>query len=130
LSASHGTRARPERHAVDVAIAAGDIFRYSTIWQRRNLVLVTLGDAAGDGTYPSDLIARDADFRELDSACVMTRDRVAGVPVAAALVADRWGEVVYISAAPHVGSLPTPSELFEWLDCVERQCPECEGEAR
>jgi hypothetical protein len=45
-------------------------------------------------------------------------------------VADRWGEIAYVAAAPHVTELPTASELIEWLDYVERRCPECEGEAR
>jgi hypothetical protein len=114
----------------EVRTLEGDVFSYSTIWQHKNLVLVTLREATGDGSYPSDLNARHEAFHDLESACVMTRDRVAGVPAPAALVADRWGEVVYIAAAAHVGELPAPSELLEWLDYVERRCPECEGESK
>jgi hypothetical protein len=43
------------------------------------------------------------------------------------LFADRWGEVVHVEAT---AELPAATALLEWLDYVERRCPECEGEAR
>jgi hypothetical protein len=108
----------------------GGEFRYSTIWQHANLVLVTLPESAGESRYACELSAREAEFRNLKSSCVITRDPVTGVPAPGALVADRWGEVVHVATAADESGLPTPSELLEWLDYVERRCPECEGEAR
>jgi hypothetical protein len=114
----------------EVNTLAGDVFSYSTIWQRRNLVLVSLPDADHEGGYPSTLAARGRDFEEQNAACVITRDRVPGVPTPGAIVADRWGEIVHVVTAAHVDELPPPSELLDWLEYVERRCPECEGEAR
>lgn len=112
-----------------VTTLGGERFDYSTIWQRRNLVLVTLEEVGGSA-YAEELFAREADFRALESVCVVTRDRVAGLPAPGVLVADRWGEIVYVAAASDRGGLPTPSELLEWLDYVARRCPECEGESK
>jgi hypothetical protein len=114
----------------EVKTLAGDVFSYSTIWQRRNLVLITLPDAGRDGGYPSALAARARDFEEHNAACVITRDRVPAVPAPGAIVADRWGEVVHVVAAADAGELPAASELLDWLEYLERRCPECEGEAK
>jgi hypothetical protein len=113
----------------EVRTVWGDVLRYSTIWQRENLVLVTL-PTDSDGTYVSALHARAQDFRDRGSACVITTEGVTGVPTPGALVADRWGEIVYVAAPLHASDLPTPSELLEWLDYVVQRCPECEGEAK
>ena len=114
----------------EVNTLAGDVFTYSTIWQHRNLVLVSLPDADHEGDYPSTLAARARDFEERHAACVLTRDPVPGVPTPGAVVADRWGEIVYVGSAAHIDELPSPSELLDWLEYVERRCPECEGEAK
>lgn len=114
----------------EVRTVGGDVFSYNTIWQQRNLVLITLAEPADDGSYPSALAARASDFDQHESTCVITRERVPGVPTPGALVADRWGEIVHVTAAPQAAALPAPSELLDWLDYVERRCPECEGEAR
>ena len=108
----------------------GDEFSYSTIWQHANLVLVTLPTSAGESRYASELSARESEFRNRKGACVITRDPVTGVPAPGAVVADRWGEVVHVATAVDENGLPTASELLEWLDYVERKCPECEGEAK
>jgi hypothetical protein len=114
----------------EVHTLAGDVFSYSTIWQRMNLVVVTLPGAGPEDDYPSTLVARARDFDEHNAACVMTRDCVPGVPAPGGVVADRWGEIVYVIAATHAGELPPASELLDWLEYVERRCPECEGEAK
>jgi hypothetical protein len=113
----------------DVNTLAGDVFSYSTIWQRKNLVLVSL-DADIEDDYPSTLTARARDFEERHAACVLTRDRVPGLPAPGAVVADRWGEIVHVFAAASGGELPPASELLDWLEHVEQRCPECEGEAK
>jgi hypothetical protein len=92
-------------------------------------VLVTL-PAAFDATYASALAARLPDFQEHNCICVITRDRVGGVPTPAALVADKWGEIVHVAAPPRQDDLPSASELLDWVAYVELRCPECEGEAR
>jgi len=105
---------------------------YSTVWQRRNLVLVALADVACDScaSYLSELTALIPALGAQNAECVITRDGVAGLSSPGVLVADRWGEIVYIAAMPDVAELPSPGELLEWASYVQTQCPECEGEAR
>ena len=112
----------------EVRTLAGDVFRYTSIWQHKNLVLVTL-DSHADG-YAAALTNIGADFQARQAVCVITRDRTPGVPSPSAIVADRWGEIVHVAAASDVSQLPAPSELLDWLDYIERRCPECEGEAK
>jgi hypothetical protein len=109
----------------DVRSIDGETVTYSTIWQRRNLVLVMLGEGNG-GEYASELRAHAADFAAHNTVCLITRDSVAGVPGPGVVVADRWGEIIHIAE----GDLPAVSELLEWVDYVERRCPECEGETK
>jgi hypothetical protein len=114
----------------EVRTVDGTEFRYATIWQRANLVLVTLPESSGESPSAAELSARQPEFLNRKGVCVITREAVAGLPTPGALVADRWGEVVHVATASDEGGLPTPAELLEWLDYVERKCPECEGEAR
>jgi hypothetical protein len=115
----------------EATVASGDLFKYSSIWQHKNLVLVALPEdapaAVSDGLEQA---ARNSAFDESQSVCVITRDRVPGLQAPAALVADRWGEIVYLTMVGSLDELPALSDLLEWLDYVRRQCPECEGEAR
>jgi hypothetical protein len=114
----------------DVRTVGGDVFGYGTIWQRRNLVLIVLPGSDADDGYIAALAARAAEFRDRETACVITLDAVAGLPAPAILVADRWGEVVHVATASDVSGLPTVQELLEWVDYVAQRCPECEGEAK
>jgi hypothetical protein len=113
----------------EVRDLAGNVFRYATIWQRRNLVLVAL-PASGPDAYARELLARGAVFDERDCSCVITRDAVHRVSAPAVVIADRWGEIAHIAAARDVNELPPAAELLDWLDYVVRRCPECEGEAK
>jgi hypothetical protein len=114
-----------------VRTLGGDMFRYATIWQHKNLVLVTLPrTVVDDGTYVAGLLALGSEFREREGLCVVTRDHLTGLSAPGALVADRWGEIVHVATASDVADLPTPTELLHWLEYVEQRCPECEGEAR
>ena len=110
----------------------GETFSYATIWQRRNLVLVALPGEESNilRSYVSRLTARHAEFSAMNAECVLTRDRVSGVPSPGLIVADRWGEVVHVAFTPRVDGLPSPEELLDWLDYLDRRCPECEGEAK
>ena len=115
----------------EVATVGGELFRYSSIWQHKNLVLVALlADAPADASRPWEEATRGGAFQQHASVCIVTRDRIAGLQAPAALVADRWGEIVYVTEGSQMDRLPTPSELADWLDYVERRCPECEGESR
>ena len=105
---------------------------YSTIWQRRNLVLVTLAQVSGFSCthYVSGLTALIPALGAQNAECVITRDSVPGLSSPGVLVADRWGEIVYITAMPDIADLPPPEELLDWVSYVQTQCPECEGEAK
>jgi hypothetical protein len=111
----------------EVTTTDGERFRYASIWQLKNLVLLTLPPEDEPERGVTELLARGAEFDALKSVCVVTRDRIAGVPTPGVLIADRWGEVVHVEAT---AELPAATALLEWLDYVERRCPECEGEAR
>ena len=108
----------------------GSSFSYGSIWQQLNLVLVSLPDTADANTYIAALHARDAEFRARRCECVITRDRIEGLHSPGVLVADKWGEIMHVAGGVSVSELPTPDDLLEWVDYVERRCPECEGEAR
>src|SRR3954470_23568490 len=108
----------------EVTTIDGERFRYASIWQLKNLALLTLGPEDEPGPGIADLLARGAEFDALKSVCIVTRDSIASVPTPGVLIADRWGEVVHVETT---AELPTTTELLEWLDYVERRCPECEG---
>ena len=114
----------------EVGTITGGMFRYATVWQRKNLVLVCLPATAVDETYVSELTARLPDFSERDTECVITQDGVAGVAAPGVLIADKWGEIVHAAAVPTPDQLPGAAELLDWVDYLQRQCPECEGEAK
>jgi len=104
---------------------------YSSIWQRKNLVLVMLSDTdPSSRSYADQLMARGRDSKENDTEWVVTCDRIVGMPNPGAAVADRWGELMHVAHAPAVAHLPVPDELVEWVEYVQHRCPECEGEAR
>jgi peroxiredoxin len=116
----------------EVKTIGGELFSYSTIWQRRNLVLLAIPAAESEapGTYISQLVARRSEFTATDAECVVTADRVPGIQSPAVLVADRWGEIVHVATTSRVEDLTSPDELLDWVDYLDRRCPECEGEAK
>jgi hypothetical protein len=116
----------------EVTSLEGEPFRYSTIWQHKNLLLVTIPtlDSESSSAYALDVTARVRKLGDEDVECVITQDRVPGVSGPAVVVADRWGEIVFAVEKSDVAELPAPQELMEWLNYMRNQCPECEGEAR
>jgi hypothetical protein len=111
----------------------GETVSYSTIWQRRSLVLITVPSSDPDGTfghYVSQLTAQGPALQRSGCEWIVTRDAVTGVPCPGVVVADRWGEIVHIAAGSEARELPLPQELVEWVTYVQHQCPECEGEAK
>ena len=114
----------------EVRTSGGELFRYASIWQHKNLVLVALpGDMPAGARDTLEQATRGDGFQRRESIWVVTRDHVPGLQAPAALVADRWGEIVYVTETSRVDELPTSSDLLDWLDYVDRRCPECEGEA-
>lgn len=103
-----------------------EVFVYRTIWQRKNLLLILLPDSRVDDRYVSNLRARGSEWQRLETECVITRQPVAGLRAPAALIADRWGEIIYLASARSVAA----DDLVGWLEFVAQRCPECEGEAR
>ncbi len=116
----------------EVTTIEGEPFRYSTIWQHKNLLLVTFPilDSASTNAYAAEVTARNQEFGDQDLECVITRDQVAGISAPAVVVADRWGEVVFAEEKSDVADLPAPRDLMEWVNYTMNRCPECEGEAR
>ena len=109
----------------------GATVSYNTIWQRRNLMLIMLSDPqVADECYFDQITVRLPEFEACNTECVITRDAVAGLPRRGALVADKWGEIVYLATATTTSDLPSPKELLEWIEYLEHRCPECEGEAK
>lgn len=115
----------------EVRDVEGQCVSYSAIWQRKNLVLLALSAAQVDRADRriADLAASAAAFGA-NTAVVITVDAVPGLTAPAIVVADRWGEIVYVSATAAAADLPPAPELVEWISYVETRCPECEGEAK
>jgi hypothetical protein len=106
----------------DVQTTGGEPFSYTTIWQRRNLVLVI----SPDEQRLSTLLARRSDFQRHNTVLVATAERVPGLPAPCAVVADKWGEIIRLWTATE---LPAVDDLLDWVEYVEMRCPECEGES-
>lgn len=110
---------------------AGARVDYTSVWQRRNLVLVTLPRAeAPSRTYADRLVNRVHAPDDDNTTWVITEDRVAGVSCPSVVIADQWGEIVHLVHPSRVEDLPAPDELMEWVRYLGYRCPECEGEAR
>ena len=95
---------------------------YGTVWQTKNLVLLKLPPAHA---IPDHALERLRALDAGDTRCVITADPVPGLAPRAALVADKWGEIVHIA-----NEVPDATELAEWIEHIRQRCPECEGEAR
>jgi hypothetical protein len=114
---------------IQVNTLNGQTFRYATIWQSKQLVLVVVGTSQADSDYASALTARASEFNNRETECVVTHDDVIGLRTPSVVIADRWGEVIHIAEPSASGELPSVDELIEWVDYVRQRCPECEGES-
>lgn len=126
-------KAREHVPHFEVTRLGGGRIRYaSSIWQRRNLLLLNLapGPPATSSPYIAALEARRAELDDLATELVVTDDPIRGIEVPGVVVADRWGEVWFAASGATAADLPDPEVLFEWLRYVQQQCPECEGESR
>ncbi len=113
----------------EVRTLQGELFSYSSIWQRKNLLLVTLPalDAVSTEGYVSELSACLQHLSDQDLEYVLTRDFIPGISGSSVLVADRWGEIVYTVEESDVAA---SQDVLEWVNYLNNRCPECEGEAR
>jgi hypothetical protein len=103
---------------------------YADVWQKKNLALVCLAEenSAGARGYIRQLRAALPALAVHDAVVVVTTSPVDGMPLPGCAVADRWGELQWITSSDNVADLPSPREIAAWLRFVEIQCPECEGE--
>ncbi len=95
---------------------------YRTIWQKEQLLLVSLDDSEASrplGVLAGALFGREGDLAATQSRLVVTRDVVPGLPRPGVVVADRWGE---IHATLDASSLKDADDLIEWLRFVQRKC--------
>lgn len=109
--------------------ASGDRFEYATIWQHRQLLLVSTGDApdAEVTATATEVAQRAAELASLDTVAVVTADAIPGVPRPGIVIADRWGEIYCVADR---SAWLTADEAIEWVRFVQYKCPECEGEAK
>jgi hypothetical protein len=105
---------------------------YAELWQRKNLLLIAIPDAESTerAAWVSGLSAHTAELTAHDTECVITSDQIDDVPCPGLVIADRWGEVVFVAEARTVADLPDVDAIIDWLRHVQGRCPECEGEAR
>jgi hypothetical protein len=116
----------------NVTTLQGRTVGYTAIWQRRNLVLITLPASESESyrTYVSQFAAEMPAFSVHETECVITRDSVAEIGCPAVVIADRWGEIVHVTTGLDVADLPRLSEVLEWVAYLQSQCPECQGETK
>ena len=104
---------------------------YGDIWQRKNLVLVITSESdPTSAAYAETIIAAAPRLASVDTVVIVTRDAIAGIQSPAVVIADRWGEIYYVTHTARAADLPSPDDILEWLEYVQNQCPECQGEAR
>ena len=94
------------------------------------LVGLTEPQSARSRTYVSQLEAEWSALQSHETECVITRDIVAGAASPALLIADRWGEIVYVANGSSGAELPRLPEILAWVAYLQTRCPECEGETK
>ena len=113
------------------ATADGTVVRYEDIWQRKNLLLVSLlSDDPSSNAYATSLDVLESSLAACEAFLLITTTRIEGVPYPGVVVADRWGDVYHVQEADRAAGLPPPDELIDWLRFVRNECPECQGETR
>ena len=108
----------------------GQSVAYRDVWQRRNLLLISIPGELVTSPEAESFLDYARASAEHDTKFIVTSDTLPGVPSPGAVIADRWGEVYYVAAGDRVVDLPGPDALTEWLQFVQHECPECQGEAR
>jgi hypothetical protein len=120
------------RHFTVTDVRRGPVNYASDVWQKRGLVLIALPPESSpdEARFLARVAALDDSFTAADAASIVTRDSVAGLPPYGVLIADRWGEIAFTRFSTSLTALPGADDLLEWIEYVQRQCPECQGEVR
>jgi hypothetical protein len=105
---------------------------YRDVWQRKNLLLIVIPrtESVERTAWLAAIQAHMTDLTAHETECVITSDRIDGIPCPAVVIADRWGEIAFVADAKSGSDLPDAEALIDWLRHVQGRCPECEGEAR
>lgn len=115
----------------EITTIDGRAVTYRDLWQRQNLLLVTVPRHGDDPlACLTGLRARMAELMAHDTAVVFTFDDVAGMPSPGVLIADRWGDVYFVGRFADGAPCFDADAIIDWLRHVQTQCPECQGEAR
>jgi hypothetical protein len=103
---------------------------YADLWQKKNLALLCLSEetSAEAQSYIQQLREALPALAVHDAVVVVTTTPIDGMPLPGCAVADRWGQMQWVASANRIAELPSPREIAAWLQFVEIQCPECEGE--
>src|SRR3954462_11814992 len=103
---------------------------YADVWQKKNLALLCLSEDSSPEaqSYIQQLREALPALAVHDAVVVVTTTPIDGMPLPGCAVADRWGQMQWVTSADRVVDLPSPREIAAWLQFVEIQCPECEGE--
>jgi hypothetical protein len=103
---------------------------YADLWQKKNLALLCLSEDASveAQSYIQQLREALPALAVHDAVVVVTTTPIDGMPLPGCAVADRWGQMQWVTSAERIAELPSPREIAAWLQFVEIQCPECEGE--
>jgi hypothetical protein len=90
------------------------------------LVLVSPQERDDGARCQSQLQARRGEFEREETTVVVTTDAVPKLPTPAVLVADRWGEILYLetSSGDQTFRFPDVNELLSWMHFIAIQCPE------
>jgi hypothetical protein len=103
---------------------------YADLWQKKNLALLCLSEDSSPEaqSYIQQLREALPALAVHDAVVVVTTNAIDGMPLPGCAVADRWGQMQWVTSADRIVDLPSPREIAAWLQFVEIQCPECEGE--
>ena len=103
---------------------------YADLWQKKNLALLCLSDddSPEAQNYIQQLREALPALAVHDAVVVVTTNPIDGMPLPGCAVADRWGQMQWVTSADRVVDLPSPREIAAWLRFVEIQCPECDGD--
>ncbi len=105
-----------------VSTLSGTTVRYTDIWQRRFLVLLSLPYQDESTRAYAARVERLCAGADVPTACVSTTDVIPDIPQPGAVVADRFGEIAFIGGAASVEALPSAEALMEWLGYIAIKC--------
>jgi hypothetical protein len=112
----------------DGTTVQGRRLEHEQLWQHRNVVLFVLTANLHDAAraYLGALDMRLSELKPDDTSLVISDHAVDGVPLDGVVIADRWGEIVYIQGlSPNLAVWPSIDDLLDWVEFVRVKCPEC-----